>query len=451
MRVVAMLSFIPLLASAEATPAQFVFVSPPQTIGVDTVSEEITLQAQNDAGVEWKKGEQPKLPSTACISLSVSPTGGEFSSSVSNWNAVSILSMGTNTANRSFYYKSNTGGVKTISATIALKPGEENRSCSKWMLDESPTGWTATHDIAVGSETGEFAQNPLPQPPSFIKGGGSEAGGGFSEPAATLSVTATVPARAIVGADSEFSAAVFGAQKEPISNARIIWNFGNGASREGASVRYAYNIPGTYLVVVSAASGGLSGMARIKITASAPAVRVSGLESGPAGFIEIENTGAMELDLSGWILASGSLQFALPSHTTLLPKTKVAFPASATGVFVTGGDARLLFPNGKEAGRYEEPEPPPPFSSEIPKKNPPSTPSFIKEGGTEGGGFSTTTPAAIAMSISDNARTPLWYWIGGVLGVGAVGVGTLAAFRFRPSTKDERSDAAQFAEKVHLV
>ena len=38
----------------------------------------------------------------------------------------------------------------------------------------------------------------------------------------------------------------------------------------------------------------------------------------------------------------------------------------------------------------------------------------------------------------------------GVVGVGLLGVGALAAFRFRTAVKNERSEAEQFAASVHI-
>ncbi len=433
--------FLPLCVVAQAAPGGVVFTSKPQTIGAGAMSDTLTIQTQDSDGNAFK------LPQTGCLALSSSSLAGEFSSSASNWEPVSVLTMNKNSANRNFYYKNSLAGTQTLTAKAVLKPEGASRSCAIWPTAEWPTGWTATQAIVVGGEgaptsptadsTGDTSV--VATPPSIL----SEK---TALPIPTLSVVATAPARVTTGADVVLSATVFGAQKEPIQNARVLWNFGNGASREGASVHYAYNIPGTYLVVVSAASGGLSGMARFKVTASAPAVRVSDIEAGPAGFIEIENTGAMELDLSGWILGSGSLQFGLPPHTTLLPKTKVAFPASATGVFIVVGDARLLFPNGTEAARYEE-------NISLPKKeseNPPPVPTPFLKDGVRGGFSATTTPASLALSLVDDTPTPLWLWLGGVLGIGVVGVGALAAFRFRTAAKGERSEAERFAASVHI-
>lgn len=265
-----------------------------------------------------------------------------------------------------------------------------------------------------------------------------------SEPVPSLLVKVSAPASVTVGAETVFSATVFGLKKEPIPNARVIWTFGNGATKEGASVRYAYNIPGSYAVIADAASGGLAGTAKFVVKAIKPDIRVSQVIPGAHGFVEIENMSTAELDVSGWGLASNNSVFTIPDHTIILPSAKVAFPVEVTKLPIIDAHAQLLFPNGTVAAEYVEgPKKPEPVI--IPKlitptfsKNPPPQPP-------------TTTPAAIALSVSDNTNTSsVLGWLLGVVGVCLVGVGALAAFRFKPTQKDERSDAEKFAAEVHI-
>lgn len=423
---------------AQTAPAGIVFTNEPQTIISGGISETITIQVQDSSGALFK------LPSTGCISLS-SSAAGEFSSSVTNWSAVSVLTMNKNSANRNFYYRSSVSGTQTLTARLALKPTEETRSCANWPISEWPTGWTTSQKITI---EGSGVESPPSQPTPFSKGGGSEAGGGFSaEPVPSLLVKPSGPLTAIVGADAEFSAQVFGTKKEKIENARVIWSFGNGATREGNKVRYAYTIPGSYAVIVSAASGELSGYARILVKAVSPEITISRVSSGPDGFIEIENKSGAELDISGWGIASGVILFAIPERTFLLPKTKVAFPASATGVFVVNNDARLLFPNGKLAAEYE---PSIHTFSEMTSKNPlpPSPPPLVKEG--EGGGFNTSNvPASVILSENDSSNK-MYPWIFGIAGVAVLGIAGLAAFKFKQKMTEEKTDEEQFAEDVRI-
>lgn len=423
---------------AQSVPAGVAFTSEPQTVAVGVVSETITIQAQGASGNTFK------LPNTGCVSLS-SSASGEFSSSVSNWSAVSVLTMNKNSANRNFYYKGAAAETHTLTARLVLKPESEERSCASWPIAEWPEGWSASQNMTVGASDNDMStQNPPP-------------GGGFSESVPSLVVKIFGPSVATAGADAAFSAQVFGVKKELIPNARVVWSFGNGATREGASVRFAYNIPGSYIVSVDAASGGLAGMSRLVVKAVEPDIRISRVVSGADGFIEIENGGGAELDVSGWGIASGSLLFSLPDKTLILPKTKVAFPASATGVFVAWDDAQLLFPNGKVAAEYKpretissapEIEPPP----VVVLQNPPPAPSFTKEGETRGSGFSTSTSASIALSLSDEKSAgDISKWLWGVLGISILGIGALTAFRFKPALPKKENKSKEFAREVCIV
>lgn len=431
---------LPVLTTAQSAPAEVVFVSEPQTISVEAISETITIQARDGSGTALK------LPTTGCLALS-SSANGEFSSNVSNWNAVSVLTMNKGTASRSFYYKSNTAGTHTLTARLVLKPEAEERSCASWPIGEWSAGWTATQDITIGSgATPPPSEQKVPAPSS----GSTNAP---SEPMPSLLIKIIGPTQVSVGADATFSAQVFGVKKEPIPNARVLWGLGNGATKEGTSVRYTYNIPGTYVVIADAASGGLAGTARLVVNAVKPSVHIVQAVSGLGGFVEIENRGGMELDVSGWGITSGATLFSIPARTVLLQSSKVAFPASVTGVFVVGHDARLLFPNGAVAAEYvaliqKEPVPP-----EVAGQNPPPSvpPPLVKEGG--GGGFYTSdTPAAVSLSLSDEKPVDgLGPWLWGVAGIGVLGVGALAAFRFKPAFVREENEEKEFAHKVRIV
>ena len=274
-----------------------------------------------------------------------------------------------------------------------------------------------------------------------------------SEPVPSLLVKISGPQLATVGADATFSATVFGVKKEPIPNARVVWNFGNGMSKEGISVRYGYNIPGRYAVIADASSAGLAGSARLVVQAVKPDVRIAQVASGAQGFIEIENKNNTELDVSGWGIASGGALFTIPDKTILLPHAKVAFPADALQFIVLENDARLLFPNGTVAAEYVVPPPPSPLDKIETTQKPPlrladSAPP-LKKGQDAENIIATTTPAAIALS-SENGST-IWKWMLGVLGAGGVGAAALVAFRFKPIQKDERNDAEKLADEIQIV
>lgn len=89
---------------------QIVFITNPQTFDLGATSTVLTVQTQNASGTSEQVGATTKL------NLS-STGGGEFSSSDTNWDPVSQLTMNSNWANRSFYYRPSTSGAETITVT----------------------------------------------------------------------------------------------------------------------------------------------------------------------------------------------------------------------------------------------------------------------------------------------------------------------------------------------
>ena len=105
--------------------AQFVFTTNTQTIKPNEISEMITIQAQDTAGVS------SSLLQTACVEFMTNSSAGEFSSSNTNWSPVKILTMSKGSANRNFYYKDLTIGVSELSINVSLKP-EGKPACTAW-------------------------------------------------------------------------------------------------------------------------------------------------------------------------------------------------------------------------------------------------------------------------------------------------------------------------------
>ncbi len=147
-----------------------------------------------------------------------------------------------------------------------------------------------------------------------------------------------------VGAASVFEAKAFGIKGEPLTSARFLWSFGNGARGEGKSVLYAFPYPGKYVVVLDASSGEYSATDRITVTAVPAKVSITGVTSE---FVEISNRSSLELDLGLWMLSSQGVTFIFPRNTILLPNEKIMVSNNATGLSPqTISDVSLLYPNG---------------------------------------------------------------------------------------------------------
>lgn len=150
-----------------------------------------------------------------------------------------------------------------------------------------------------------------------------------------------------VGASALFSAKVFGTIGEPISNPRLIWNFGNGEEREGKTISFAYEYPGEYTLMVSGASGEYSAVDRVLVTAVSADVA---LLYETDGTVSLLNRERRDVDVSLWRLRRGDSEFLIPENTTVAGGQKIPFSSKTTGL-PTEGEAELLYPNGVSAVR----------------------------------------------------------------------------------------------------
>ena len=334
---------------------QFTFVSSPQSIAVGAISEQITLQAQDASGTE------SKVPSTACVSLSSSSVG-EFSSNATEWSPITVVTIAKNTANRNFYYKGAAEGVHTLTARVALKPETESRSCASWPVGEWPSGWSATQNMTVGSssaapppENGAGAGSAAQNAAASSSSGSSSTGSSAAANMPSIYVNATVPQRGTAGAPVLFDAAAVGLKKEPLTNARYVWSFGDGGVAEGKSVPHVYHYPAAYVVMVTASGGEFSATDRKEISIVAPELVLSNVKEGDGGFIELKNAGTYDTDLSFWVLKSNARVFTIPAGTIIGAGKTIPFPAAITGLSPDPLSTALLYPNGNLVTAYASP------------------------------------------------------------------------------------------------
>jgi|TARA_Y100000310_G_scaffold214702_1_gene215617 PKD repeat protein len=156
----------------------------------------------------------------------------------------------------------------------------------------------------------------------------------------------------IVGADSKFQGQAFGIKRKPLEGARYLWNFGNGATKEGQNVLHHYEYPGKYVVILSVSSGSYSASDRVVVEALASDIEIS---EASMERISITNNSIREINLSWWRIKSGSSFFTIPENTIILPNHSLVFSYAVTGLFVTNPyNVALLYPNDTLAVSYEE-------------------------------------------------------------------------------------------------
>ena len=171
---------------------------------------------------------------------------------------------------------------------------------------------------------------------------------------------------AIVGASVLFEAKAYGLKKEPLENARYVWNFGDGATGEGKQTTHVYRHPGDYIAVLDVSSGYFSGTDQLKVKAMPSPLAISSINDGLTYFVEISNGANTDIDVSSWLIMDGDRKFEIPKNTYIMAGKKLIFSNETTGLNVQAGSLpELRYPNGTLAYRFEMKKSAPPT---IPEK-----------------------------------------------------------------------------------
>ncbi|OHA09507.1 MAG: hypothetical protein A3B37_00785 [Candidatus Sungbacteria bacterium RIFCSPLOWO2_01_FULL_59_16] len=223
-------------------------------------------------------------------------------------------------------------GALAEGSSIGLSQDGARAGAASWSIFSAPT-------IGVGN-----ASAPVPPP----GGGAPPPASSTSTPIAdsgrtpppSLRVEARLPGgqagddRAVLaGAITEFRGQVFGLDGTLIENARMLWNFGDGSTREGKAVSHIYRFPGIYIVSLAGSSGEYAGSDYAALRVVAPEVSISEVMPGGEGFIELYNATGERLDLGGMsVTDGGGKAFSIPVGTLIERKTALVFSNALTGL-----------------------------------------------------------------------------------------------------------------------
>ncbi len=266
------------------------------------------------------------------------------------------------------------------------------------------------------------------------------------------------PALGIAGADIIFKGEAVGLDKKPVKNVRYLWNFGDGATKEGESVMHAYNFPAEYVVILEVSSGNFEGASRYRIKIVPADIVIADVVSGPDGKIELLNNAKQELDLSWWRVRSGNQFFTLPKNTKILPAGRLPLSSLVMGFAVADSDVALLYPNGSLAYQFIKNVPkqadvptPPSVSSgpdipEAPTVSPEPTEKAVSNMSGQEAAVALAVPvqseieASDASSLNDGAKPPSSLWLYGVGGIILLGL----VFSLFPKPAAIKSPADEF-------
>ena len=263
----------------------------------------------------------------------------------------------------------------------------------------------------------------------------------------------------LVGGIVTFKGTAYGLERQPIANARYLWNMGDGTTKEGMQIEHIYTHPGSYTVVLDVSSGEYGASLKVSIDVSEAKISVSDFVEGPSGFLSLKNDSNFEVSLSGWHLR-GSKVFTLPNKTYVGAHKTLMLSNDVTGLG-TERMIELLYPNGALALTYTKknlvaPAPmpaPPPVASAKPavRKTEPKSDTTLASG--EKKKEATATPiartvenngqtAAVLLASEESSRTPAssMIWIASLVGVICLGVPLALHFSRRKEEEGPASD-----------
>lgn len=168
-------------------------------------------------------------------------------------------------------------------------------------------------------------------------------------PIPTLRIVTSGNKTVSAGADTPFTVSVYDGKGNKRDDALVVWSFGDGMKRTGASVFHKYYYPGEYIVVVRASTsdGGDETSESVVVVKDASINIISVSERG----ITLANGDTRTLDLSLWRLSIGGKEFKIPEDTLLLAGRTTLFPSQVTGLSIDSS-ASLLYPSGEIAATY---------------------------------------------------------------------------------------------------
>lgn len=252
---------------------------------------------------------------------------------VDSVNATDGWPAGDNTIKETMQRSGNTwitalATPKAVNASIGSSDSSENDSKTDPGGNSSPPN-TNNNSQASGADEPYVQPEDLPQ----IKADAGE------------------DMRAGVGEEVQFYPHAWGLRDEPLENARYLWNFGDGGTKEGQNVGHAYMFPGTYMVRLTVSSGKYTVFDDLRVTVSENTLVVSEVKPGTTGWVEFENKGNGTIHVGGWILETSESRFIIPSGTKIAPQSFVVLSAATTNIFLkeTGDHAYFFYPNGSYA------------------------------------------------------------------------------------------------------
>ena len=247
----------------------------------------------------------------------------------------------------------NGGEIDRISASSGWPAGD---NADKLTMQKISSGWitaTGTPKFAnAGQSGGQSSSSSSQTSSSSVSSVANSGGGSISWPdEPQIYANAGKDKTGIVGADVLFEGKALGIKKEPLENARYLWNFGDGASGEGKNIKHVYKYPGNYIAVLDVSSGQYSVSDRVDIKIAANELIISEASNE---LIKLKNKSGAILDISGWFLTGGGVLFKFPESSFIAANSELIISSDISGLKFSDNNfsAGILYPNGSVAFSY---------------------------------------------------------------------------------------------------
>jgi len=237
-------------------------------------------------------------------------------------NTIQIKDSGGNVIN-----KIGWGNFGDCDGSCAPNPAEGQS------IQKNVSGWiTASPTPGVANETSGISQGEvLGASSDTTSSGGSSSSGessltNVSSLSAQLEVQAGSDRASSPGSPIWFQATV--KKNTAKTNVDLSWSFGDGNVGAGPLVSHTYKYPGDYVVVLSAKTGEIFSVSRLKVKVGTPDILVS--DGGE--YLEIQNKSNTEINLFNWKLESGGKAYIFQPNTIILPKSSIKIDKSILSI-----------------------------------------------------------------------------------------------------------------------
>lgn len=241
----------------------------------------------------------------------------------------------------------------------ALKASMERKSDGSWQTNDGITinGHDAQNNPIIGTpkalnssgqtlsiNTGESSSTSTPSFQNQVVNSGSSAVNATSSPLLALKAVAGNDILAEVNQNIILDAAA----SQGADNYK--WYLGDGSVKQGPSITYSYQFPGTYLVTLEAINGQETSWDQLRVYIFGGRPVINEIMPDPNqgdSWLELYNQQDYAVDLSGWILTSNDKNFIVPNFVIMAKNSFLILPESLTGLdFSQSKIIALKYPNG---------------------------------------------------------------------------------------------------------